>query len=85
MFLIFTEKSKPIHKVNIVKAVSREFDGFTISDSLGFWKGSAEKSCIIILVTENQDAVNSVAEEIKLLNKQECVLVVKVEANHYFV
>lgn len=73
-YRIFTENK---NKKLVVDAVRRRFEGFTISEGLGYWQGSSEKTLIIdidSLDDDNRLGVYKLAEEIKIHNKQEAVL-----------
>jgi len=71
---------------NIVKIVSRYFDGFTIINCEGYWKGIAENSVIIEIIAENEfPKILAIADEIRIANKQECVLVSSAQCAHSFV
>lgn len=73
MYLIFTER-----KPNLAGIVSQYFDGFTLADAVGYWKGEEEKSCIITLITDDELTVKRVCKRINRENGQECCLMVSV-------
>ena len=69
---------------NIKALVGVAFDGFTIFDATGVWKGQEEQSVVIeILCLESFDSlqesfrrrVRATAKSIKKVNQQEAVLV----------
>ncbi len=61
----------------IIELVSKQFDGFTVTSGRGFWKGHEELSLVIEIIGDYADKskVLKLAAEIKVLNKQESVLV----------
>ena len=72
------DKSATINSL-IVKHVSKFFPGFTIMRGIGYYKGVREKSLTIIIVAKPRDrsTIHNIAEKIKYLGHQECVLVVE--------
>lgn len=63
----------------IEQLLSIGFDGFTIVNTNGHWKGANEKSLEIILYTSNTELVKAMAEKIKHHNKQDAVLIAKTD------
>ena len=60
--------------------VSRYFEGFTMYNARGFWKGKPESSMIIEIDTEGSEynplaRINSIVDDIKTKCNQESVLV----------
>lgn len=73
---------------DIVKLVSRYFDGFTVIKTEGYWKGQKEHSLIIEIVSDAKDTEQKIGKiifDIKRMNKQESVLVEKIECTVNFV
>lgn len=54
---------------------SRVFDGFTINQGSGYWKGQSEPSATIEVITDQPSKVERLARLIKVENHQEAVLV----------
>ncbi len=67
--------------------VGMYYDGFTILSGRGYWKGTAENSLVIEIVAEEEDApkILALAENIKIKNGQESVLVQAINCKHTFV
>ena len=63
----------------IEQILSIGFDGFTVVNTNGYWKGKQEKSLEIILYTSNTELVRAMAERIKHHNKQDAVLIAETE------
>ena len=63
---------------NVAEIVSQYFEGFTLFEVRGYWKGKAEKTAVVEIVTQNRAKVYELARTIKELNKQESVLIVPV-------
>ncbi len=74
IYRIYTEDKRRFELVNLI---SKHFDGFTQFHGIGYWKGKTKFSLIfeIIGVYANKSKVLKLAAEIKVLNKQESVLV----------
>jgi len=73
-YSIYTED-----KGNISAMVSMFFDGCTVTNAIGYWKGIQEDSVIITIVCkdtkQNRDRIEILQKHIKVHNKQESVLV----------
>ena len=85
LYRILTENK---NRKYIAKIVSDEFEGFTIYKSQGFWRGVSERSLTIEIYAKTvgiEDRVKSVCRLIKEYNKQECVLVQKLEVEAEFI
>lgn len=72
---------------NLGSLVSKYFDGFTLTETKGSWKGRYEKSVRIeILNSKNEDlAVYTLVDEIKRKNNQEAVLLEVTEIDARFI
>ena len=76
LYRIFTER---VNVEGIRDILDREFEGYTLLESMGFWKGVSEPSIgIEIDGTISEEKVRSVAEAIKQLNGQDAVLIQRV-------
>ncbi len=75
VYRIYTEDSN--FRPEIVKLISDEFDGFTLLSGVGYWRGRPEQSLVIEIIAEYSDKskVLRLAADIKLVSKQESVLV----------
>ena len=74
IYKVYTEYKNTLQ---VIELISKYFDGFTILSGFGFWKGERESSLIIEITGDYADKskVLKLAAEIKILNKQESVLV----------
>jgi hypothetical protein len=73
LYRILTEN---VNKEQIVKIVSLHFDGFTIYEAEGYWKGKPEKALVIEIDSGNDLwLIMKIAKEIKAFNCQESVMV----------
>ena len=79
-FRIYTENK---NKEDIQALVSKYFEGFTLYEAKGVWKGKSEPSLVIEVLGHGSltGIVREVAEKIKKLNNQEAILVQKID-NH---
>ncbi len=79
LYRIFTED---VNREQIIRYVSRVFDGFTIYQTTGYWKGAKEASLVIEIITKKADKrIAMIAKSIKNYNKQQAVLVQVVKAS----
>lgn len=58
----------------IREEVCSRFDGFTVTEGVGFWKGEQEQVTILTFMTEDSDSVEEIAEAFKTQFRQESVL-----------
>lgn len=79
LFQIRTENK---NLADIERLVDAAFDAYNIKFGRGTWKGQREKSLTIEIYAPDLDAglVKSTAKAIKLVNGQESVLVMELEA-----
>jgi hypothetical protein len=77
LYKILTED---LNREEVYRMVSALFNGFTVYQASGFWKGNAELSLVIEIIAENYDRHQIVAlcEAIKQHNRQQCVMLVKI-------
>ena len=75
---LFTED---INRKSVIKLATAAFDGFTLYNALGFWKGIPEASLVIESITDRTRRFYTLARAIKIANHQQAVLV-EVIANH---
>lgn len=76
LYRIHTE-STGRYRQTAIDIMATTFDGFTVIDATGYWKGTREES-IILEVYAADDAraqVYAVAEEIRRANAQQAVIV----------
>jgi hypothetical protein len=67
--------TKAMMKQFIRDEVCSRFDGFTITEGIGFWKGEEEKVTILTIITEDAWKVSEIAQAFKVGFNQESVLV----------
>jgi hypothetical protein len=74
-FLIYTED---INREQIADLTSKILGGATIHlGNHGLWQGTFEDSLIIECIGNNEGAVRELASKIKVVNKQQAVLITK--------
>ena len=88
-FKIYTE-NKNLDKV--IQLASNRFPGFTLYKTIGVWQGKAENSIVIEIVNtgERSDGsveliVHALAEDIRVLNEQDAVLVTASPSGFYMI
>jgi hypothetical protein len=62
----------------IREEVCPRFDGFTVTEGVGFWKGEQEQVTILTFITDDADSVAEIAEAFKVAFRQESVLMTEV-------
>lgn len=77
LYQIFTED---VNRENITRILDADFPGYTLVPASGRWQGIPEPSVIAEIETEDGALVRSDAEEIRLTNKQDAVLVEAIPA-----
>ena len=89
LYRIITEdKGIPKLRLQLEQIVGKYFDGFTVFEATGYWKGARENSLVFEISVPDKTALYAVvnaADEIKTVNKQEAVLVQKISSNQIFV
>lgn len=83
LYRLFTENK---NRAELEKLVSEHFSGFTLYNATGYWHKQKEKSLIIEIVADDVDAnITTLAEAIKVINKQEAVLIQTIQNNQWLV
>jgi len=59
----------------IREEVCPRFDGFTVTEGVGFWKGEQEQVTILTIITDDVWNVTEIATAFKTAFRQESVLV----------
>jgi hypothetical protein len=79
-YRIYTED---INRDKIVKIISNWFNGFTLFEGTGYWKGVSERALVIEIIADDEDEkdIAAMAGEIQSVNTQESVLVSKTEVS----
>lgn len=82
MFRILTEDK---NREAIYAILDARIDGYTITPSIGAWKGQRENSLAIDLIGYTSYTAEIIAAEIKAANAQESVLVLDLTAQAKFI
>lgn len=61
------------------------FPALTLVVGDGYWKGYKEKSVIILVLTRSERRIRAAVKEIKKLNSQDAVLVLKINVCPMFI
>jgi len=80
MYLGLTRPDNEIITTEQFNAYTKEvldtlFDGYTISDAVGNWKGEREQTKIVSVCTEYKDLVNKAANLYKTFFEQDAVAI----------
>jgi len=70
--------SKAMMQTFIREEVCPRFDGFTVTEGIGFWKGEQENVTILTFITDDAASVAAIAEAFKAAFRQESVLMTEV-------
>ena len=82
MYRILTED---VNRESIYSILDSHVDGYTVTPSIGSWRGVRENSLAIDLVGAPRGTVEHVAEHIRLKNAQESVLILEFATTSTFV
>lgn len=88
LFRILTEKinskstGQPQRTIDLV---AKFFDGFTVLNGQGYWQGKPEDCIIFEIETDKKDLVLWLANQIKMQNNQQSVLVEVLKSTKYMV
>jgi hypothetical protein len=87
--MLYRIQTEDINRPDIIKIVGEFFDGFTIIPAIGYYRGIQENSITIEIIAVNSDMVQNqikaIAAAIRILNKQECVLISEINELSEFV
>jgi hypothetical protein len=74
LYRIYTEDK---NRTIICSEVNRYFDGYTVFNATGYWKGTKEKAIVIEILASSKAKYNikKLAKFIKKYNRQEAVLI----------
>jgi hypothetical protein len=75
---IYTEKK---NKKAIVDLIAKQFDGFTLQPTLGYYRGKAEESIVIEIVGATAAKIKRLAGQIGRMNGQQSVLILRIEGH----
>ena len=77
-YTIHTEDISAVNRSLIVKTISKHFAAFNIQTGTGYWNTERENSMHITIITDRSKAqrhlIERIADDIREINKQECVL-----------
>ena len=63
----------------IATEVTSRFDGFTVTEGIGFWKGQQEKVTILTFITDEATKVAEIADAFKSAFRQDSVLMTEMQ------
>ena len=85
LFRILTEDINELKTAKTIELVSKFFNGFTLIKGIGYWQGKPENCLIFEIQTDNKKDVLWLANQIKLQNNQESVLVQEIKSTAKFI
>ena len=74
IFRIYTEEK---NKRAILRLAAEAFENFTVQPTIGYYKGKGEKSIVIEVVRASDTVIRALAKDIRAMNGQKSVLVIK--------
>lgn len=80
-------KTHELEKEKAIKIIAEEYEGFSVSELLGYWKSKSERTLLIMVVINDLD-LSQVKRVCKKINKeleQEAVMVEILESNTLFI
>lgn len=76
IYRIYTEAK---NKREIVLLTGKQFESFTLQPTIGYYRGSPEKSIVIEIVGANEREVRQLAQRIQKMNGQKSVLITRLQ------
>jgi hypothetical protein len=64
-----------VEKHKAIAVVAYEFDGFTYTETSGYWRGKCEPSAVFTIATDKTEIVFEVAARLREVLDQESVMV----------
>ena len=71
--------SKALIQEFIAQEVTPRFDGFTMTEGVGFWKGEQESVTILTFITDEATKVAEIADAFKSAFRQDSVLMTETQ------
>jgi hypothetical protein len=82
MYRILTED---VNEPLLIRIVKEYFSGFTLLHALGYWQGKPEQSAVFEIATDDKQAIERAANNIRVANAQTSVLVQDIPSTDTFV
>lgn len=70
--------TKQLETEKIISIASKHFDGFNLSETLGYWQGIQEKTANLTIATDKPLLIEKLAKLLKKELKQDAVAVLKI-------
>ena len=84
LYIGSNNQTKKLEKKRAVDITSTYFDGFSVSQILGFWQGKAEKTLLIEIETLEKSKVVTLAKDLAAQLKQQAIGVVETSEKMQF-
>jgi hypothetical protein len=88
LFRLYIGSNNKTHQVNeekLKEIINKYFEGYTIINSIGYWKGTKEESRIIEIDTTNKEQVIKAIQELKEALEQEAIGLIEIKENIQFI
>jgi hypothetical protein len=83
--LISADKKESFGINDIIPIVSNHFEGASLQEQTGLWRGAVEPSVKIEVITEEEPKITELAQALKSALKQESVLVSRATSREEFI
>lgn len=85
--MIYRLYTEDLNRKEVIKIITKYYQGFTIIEATGFWRLNKEKTIIIEIVTVGLffGNIENIVDEIKKLNNQESILVARISGDSSFI
>ena len=85
LYRILTEDINPLKTEKTIELVNKFFGGFTLIKGIGYWQEKPENCLIFEIQTDDKKDVFWLANQIKLQNNQESVLIQEIKSTAKFI
>jgi len=85
LYIGSNNKTHQVEEEKLKKVINKYFEGYTIIQSAGYWRGTKEESRIVEIETENKEQVLKAIEELKAVLKQEAIGLIRIKEDMQFI
>jgi len=85
LYIGSNNKTHHVEEEKLKAVINKYFEGYTIIQSAGYWKGTKEESRIIEIETNNKEQVLKAIEELKAVLEQEAIGLVEIPQSIEFI
>ena len=85
LYIGSNNKTKKLESQKAIKTVSLYFDGFSVSQILGYWQGQAEKTLLIEIETIEKSKIIALSKKLSRELQQQAIGVVETSQKMEFI